>query len=124
GGTPAYSYSWNTGATTASINSLVAGTYSVTVTDAHSCTASCSYTVTEPSALSVSCSKTDVSCNGGSNGSAAVAASGGTQPYNYSWSNGGTTSSIGALVAGTYSVTVSDNHGCTGSCFVTITQPD
>ena len=50
-GTPAYVYSWSNGGSTATITNLTAGTYTVTVTDANLCTASCSYTVTEPSLL-------------------------------------------------------------------------
>src|SRR5439155_1568827 len=74
GGTTAYN---GTGTFT-----VTAGSYTYTVTDAHGCTAITSITVTEPSALSATgTAVTHVSCNGGSNGSASVAASGGTAPY-------------------------------------------
>src|SRR5207248_2695316 len=118
-----YGYSWSNGANTSSTTGLPAGTYSVIVTDNHGCTATCSYNVTEPSALSASCSGTNVSCNGGSNGSASVVASGGTPSYNYSWSNGGTSASISGLAAGTYAVTVTDAHGCTATCSYAVSEP-
>lgn len=65
----------------------------------------------------------NVSTYGGSNGSAEVVATGGTQPYSYSWNNGKTTASISNLNANTYVGTVTDANGCTGSATVTITQP-
>src|SRR5207248_2279386 len=118
-----YGYSWSNGANTSSTTGLPAGTYSVIVTDNHGCTATCSYNVTEPTALSASCGGTNVSCNGGSNGSASVVASGGTSPYGYSWSNGANTSSTTGLPAGTYSVIVTDSHGCTATCSYNVTEP-
>src|SRR5205823_4690681 len=123
GGTSPYTYLWSTNATTTAISSLVAGTYSITVTDNNGCKNNCSYSVTQPTALSTSCSGTPVSCNGGNNGSALVAASGGTTPYGYLWSNSATASSISSLVAGTYSVTVTDGNNCKASCSYTVTQP-
>src|SRR5207302_1418276 len=78
---PPYSYNWSTGGTNSSVSGLGAATYNVTVTDGHGCTSSASANVTEPSALSVVCGGSNVSCNGGSNGSAGVTASGGTPSY-------------------------------------------
>src|SRR5207247_482065 len=102
GGTSPYGYAWSNGGTANSISSLTAGTYCVTVTDNHNCATSCCYTVTQPSAaLNASCSGTNVNCFGNSNGSAAVSATGGTAPYGYAWSNGGTANSISSLTAGT-----------------------
>src|SRR6185295_15645078 len=76
GGTPGYSYLWSNAAVTSSIGGLTAGTYTVTVTDANGCTATCESEVTEPaSAVSASCSATPVSCFGGNNGTADVTAS-------------------------------------------------
>jgi len=124
GGTTVYTYSWNTGATTASITGLAANTYSVTITDANSCTDSSSITITEPTAL-VSSAVVDstVSCNGFSDGGATASATGGTGAYTYSWSNGATNASITGVVAGTYSVTITDANSCTDSSSVSITQP-
>ena len=123
GGTAPYTYLWNNVATTNSISGLVAGTYSVTVTDANGCTTTGSYTVTQPTILTSVVSGTNVSCFGGANGTAAVNATGGTAPYTYLWSNAATTNSISGLVAGTYSVTVTDANGCTITGSYTVTQP-
>jgi len=73
--------------------------------------ANCTVTATFVTALSASTTKSDVSCNGGSNGVAAVTASNGISPYFYSWSPSGGTGSIATgLAAGTYTVTVTDNR--------------
>jgi hypothetical protein len=123
-GTAPYTYMWSNSQTTASISGLVAATYTVTVTDANGCTLSCNYTVTQPAtALSIACSGTNVSCNGGANGSATVLATDGTAPYTYAWSNSQTTASISGLTANTYTVTVTDANGCTLSCNYTVTEP-
>src|SRR5207247_8979931 len=118
-----YAYLWSNPPTTSSNSNLAARTYTVTVSDNNSCTATCSYAVTQPTALPAAGSGTNVSCNGGTNGSASVVASGGTSPYSYLWSNGPTTSSNTNLASGTYTVTVSDNNGCTATCSYTVTQP-
>ncbi|WP_374759626.1 beta strand repeat-containing protein, partial [Emticicia aquatica] len=64
-----------------------------------------------------------VSCYGGNNGRATVAASGGQTPYTYLWSNGATTATVNNFTVGTYSVTVTDSRGCYATATVTITQP-
>jgi hypothetical protein len=133
GGTPGYTYDWDpgtpTGDGTTSISGLTAGTYTVTVTDANGCTASQSFTVTQPTALSVTAdTQTDVSCNGGSNGSASInTPTGGTPGYTYDWNpgtpTGDGTTSITGLTAGTYTVVATDANGCqTAEAFI-ITEP-
>ncbi|MBL0051842.1 MAG: SprB repeat-containing protein [Bacteroidetes bacterium] len=69
------------------------------------------------------CSGTDVLCNGGSDGSASVTATGGTAPYTYLWSNGSTDASITGLTAGSYTVTVTDATGCISSCTHIVGEP-
>ena len=126
GGTGTYTYAWApSGGTAATASGLAAGTYTVTVTDANSCTTTQSFTLTEPSVLVASAgSQTNVSCNGGSNGSATVNATGGAGGYTYSWwPSGGTAATASGLIAGTYTVTVTDANGCTATTNYTITQP-
>ncbi|MBI4647163.1 MAG: gliding motility-associated C-terminal domain-containing protein [Bacteroidia bacterium] len=124
GGTPLYSYLWNNGDTSDSLNGISAGIYSVTVTDNNGCTIDSSVTINEPSILLLSAtSQTNPSCYSFSNGSATVAASGGTAPYSYLWNTGNTSASLSGLSAGIYSVTVTDANLCTSSTEVTITEP-
>jgi hypothetical protein len=129
GGAGSFTYDWNpgtpTGEGTTSVTGLSAGTYSVTATDANGCTSSISFTITEPSPLVVApASQTNVSCNGGSNGTATVSVSGGTPGYMYSWTpNVGTTATVNGLVAGSYNVNVTDANGCQASQTFTITEP-
>jgi gliding motility-associated-like protein len=125
GGTLPYQYHWTPGnLTTPSVSSLAAGNYTVTVTDANSCTQSVSISISQPQQLNVNALSTDISCFGNNNGTATVNVNGGVAPYNYNWTpNGNTTASLSSLAAGNYSVTVTDNKGCTSSSQVTINQP-
>jgi len=109
GGTGSYGYLWSNGETTQSIQ-ISAGTYSVTVTDQNSCTASASFTATEPDALALTINKGDVLCVGGT-ASVSANVTGGTPPYSYLWSNGATTQTVN-LPVGNFSVTVTDANGC------------
>ncbi len=116
------SFLWSNGQTTATISGLSANTYTVTVTDESSCTATTSVTITEPSLLSVNTTGTSVTCNGSSNGTATANPTGGTSPYSYLWQTLQTTQTINGLSSGTYYVTVTDAHGCTTSGFYTVNQ--
>lgn len=123
GGSPVYAYVWNTGATSSSVTALMAGTYSLTVTDANSCTALALTTVMQPTPLSITSAQTNILCNGGTNGQANITVSGGTLPYAYLWTTGAITSSIDNVPAGIYVVTVTDVSGCSQTKSFTLTQP-
>jgi gliding motility-associated-like protein len=125
GGTSPYTYLWATGGqTTQTVNSLVAGTYTVTVTDNKGCTATSTNTVTQPTAISVSLTSTSASCFGSSTGSINSTVSGGTPAYTYSWTPGGqTTANVSGLAAGSYTVQVRDNLNCLQTASLTVTQP-
>ena len=125
GGTPAYTYLWNTSPvqTTATATGLSANTYTVTVTDANSCTKTASVTITQPSVLSVTVTSLASSICLGSN--TTLSATCGTGA-NYSWSpstglNTTTASSVTASPVSTtiYTVTASAN-GCSASNSITI----
>jgi len=124
GGSAPYTFNWGGGITTEDRTGLVAGTYTVTITDANGCTGTVTATVTQPPAMSATTSQTNISCNGGTNGTAGIVVTGGTAPYTYSWSpSGGTAATATGLLAGTYTVTVTDANACTLTRTVTITQP-
>jgi hypothetical protein len=124
-------YEWDGGETTSSLSDLCTGTYTVTVTDllGLGCSIVRSIIVPEPDVLTVTAVATtnyngyNISCNGGSDGAATANVSGGTTPYSYAWSNGYTGKSPTGLSAGTYSVTVTDSHGCTTNSSVTLIEP-
>ena len=121
GGTPAFTYAWSNGGTGTSITVDNGGTYIVTVTDSEGCTATDEVVVTESTSPVVTCTGNNGMC---ALGSASVSATGGTMPYTYVWSNGGTTANIIDLDDGTYTVTVTDSAGCTSTCEVIINNTD
>ncbi|MFH2141167.1 MAG: PKD domain-containing protein [Bacteroidota bacterium] len=125
GGTPGYSFLWSSSAgSSATAVGLTAGTYYVTITDINGCHATTQVTITEPPLMNVNISSVDVSCYGGANGSATASVTGGTPPYMYTWSPyGGTSSTANSLIAGTYTLIITDNHACQKAVVVTISQP-
>ena len=120
GGTTPYTYSWSNGQNDVSSNStdkvsnLVGGNYTVTITDANSCTGTAALNISSPVAFSDTKVVTTATCNT-ANGTASLTISGGTNPYTYSWQQPGgqTTNIVNSLAAGIYSVTITDANGCT-----------
>jgi len=129
GGMAPYTYLWNdlNGQTTVTATGLIAGTYTVLVTDNRSCTDSASITIVQiastPLSVNIS-SVTNVLCNGNSTGSATASTSGGTLPYAFVWNDPSSqTDSIATgLTAGTFVVSVTDSAGCPGSDTAIITE--
>ncbi len=123
GGTSPYTYSWSNAQTGSTASGLGQGSYTLTVTDANGCTGTATIVITQPAVLTAVASGQNVSCAGGNNGSATVTAGGGTTNYTYSWSNAQTGATASNLIAGTYTITVTDANGCTATATVAITQP-
>ncbi len=128
GGTGAISYSWvNGGGTnvgnTATVSNLLAGTYTVTATDASGCSNTATATISNNSAGSVSVVSTNSTCSGACNGSATATVTGGTLPIVYSWSNGATGVTATGLCPNTYTITATDGVGCILTTTATITEP-
>ena len=140
GGSPGYTYAWTT--TDGSIPSgqeveqspsgLTAGTYTVVVTDSKSCMTTTSVLVGQPvAALAVTETHENVSCNGEDDGSIDLSVTGGTTLYTYAWTTVDGVIPAGqeddedlsGLVAGTYSVVITDAHSCVTSTSVVVTEP-
>ena len=122
-GTPPYTYVWSNGAVAQDLSNIVAGTYTVTVTDANNDTDVVTITVNQPANITFSASIIDVNCNGANNGAINLTLNGGTPPFFYTWSNGAVTEDISNLVAGTYFVAISDANGCTITLNGNVVQP-
>jgi hypothetical protein len=123
GGTPSYTYFWNNGSTNDSISGLDTGSYSCLVIDNMSCATTKWFTISQPDSFLVSKIVSNVSCNGGNNGTATYAAAGGTPSYTYLWSTGDTYSSDSSLTAGTYTCLMKDSHNCSITDTFTIAEP-
>lgn len=125
GNTPGYTYAWNTNPvqTADSAIGLSFGPYTCTITDVNGCITTVSQQVSQPSLLTVNLPKTDVRCYGDSSGSITAIAMGSVPPYVYAWSTGDTVVAIPNIPIGTYSLTVTDDHLCTVSASIVITEP-
>lgn len=110
-------YNWSTGSTAASINTTQSGTYTVTVTDVNGCTGLAVHTLSVAASLAPIITPEPYQCD------SRVQISAGTGFTTYNWSNGQTAAGISVQNAGTYTVTVSDASGCTGTAEQTVTIP-
>ncbi|MEO6883596.1 MAG: SprB repeat-containing protein, partial [Bacteroidia bacterium] len=125
GGTPAYTYGWTpSGQTTQTATGLAPGTYTVAVTDSKGCVKDTTIIVPGSPAVTVTISPTNILCNGANTGILIASPAGGTTPYTYSWSpSGGTSATASNLVAGNYTLTVTDAAGCTVTAIANVAQP-
>lgn len=118
-------YVWNDAVITQDRENLASGVYSVTYTDAHTCTGTASYILISPNEIFVEVVATQqVRCFGESNGSIQINPSGGNPPYYYRWANGATTPSLNNTVAGTYELTITDADNCALDTVFYITEPN
>ncbi|WP_118975858.1 DUF7619 domain-containing protein [Taibaiella koreensis] len=115
-GTPPYSYLWSNGATTPGITGLSQGSYNVIVTDANGCARQRFRQVTQSPFITANVTPTNPTCTQ-NNGALMTFGAGGTPPYTYLYSNGGTTQGQNGLAPGAYVVTITDANGCTGQAF-------
>ncbi|MBK7944301.1 MAG: SprB repeat-containing protein [Flavobacteriales bacterium] len=136
GGTGPYTHAW-TGpngftASTQSINAIALGNYTYTITDSNGCSAAEAFTLTAPAPLSGIANAATVNggwnigCNGAATGSINANASGGLAPITFNWSGPGgfnsTNADISALIAGNYTLTITDANGCTAGTNIALTQ--
>lgn len=124
GGTPPYSYLWNTGSISPTLTGVPAGTYSVTLTDNAGCQNITIVNLTQPTLLHADVIGFDPTCNGLNNGYVFSIPSGGTAPYSFYWPfNNSTNDSIVNVNAGNYVVNIADANGCTATNSVILTDP-
>ncbi|MFN7014265.1 MAG: SprB repeat-containing protein, partial [Bacteroidia bacterium] len=124
GGTAPYSVLWSTGATSNNISGLCAMSYSVTVTDANSCSVTNNFTITEPSPVTATFSTNNPQC-GQCDGSATVSPSGGVgAPYTVIWNTVPAQSGVTAsnLCAGLYDAIITDASGCADTVSVPVSN--
>ena len=120
GGSGGFTFAWSNGAIGNMISNVAAGTYTVTVTDSANCTSLGTVTINGSTAgPQIATSIVDTSC-GENNGFASVSAVGGNGGSTFVWSNGTVGNMISNVAAGNYSVTATDNAGCTSVASVTI----
>ena len=120
-----FTYSWSTSPvqTGGNATGLCAGNYSVLVTDNQGCTSTSSVTVTEPLPLQLSAVITNSTCIGCFDGEIDVTVAGGTPGFQYLWSIGEITEDLSILLAGSYSICVVDQNGCSLCDTYTVLDP-
>jgi gliding motility-associated-like protein len=125
GGTAPYTILWSNGSGSATVSGLCAGSYTVTVTDANGCVEVVPFTIGQPDAIIITTSTLGASCFGVCDGEAYASAVGGSGVFTFVWSdlNATANDTVTAFCAGQYSVTVTDDTGCSATAQVTITEP-
>lgn len=125
GGTPGYTLSWSTPTGTVAggvLTGLCVGSYTFNIVDANACTASSVITITQPSQITATLNPVNPTCPGSNNGSIGFIPGGGTPTYTFNWSSGSGNPNIN-LGAGTYTLFITDNNGCSNSFTTNLTAP-
>jgi hypothetical protein len=125
GGTPGYSFAWSNGATTQNLSNVVAGDYFLTVTDANNCTAEATAFISGFDEIIIDLQASDASCTDAEDGEILINnITNGVPQFSYAWSNGATSADISQLVAGTYTLTVTDDLQCTATATAVVEELD
>ncbi len=116
-------YEWSFGSTSKSPVNVPGGKHEVKITDARECILFESVTIGQPEELTAEISATDISCTGATEADINLVVEGGTGPYTFLWNTSATSPGLVDQVAGTYSVTITDDNGCSIERSITIEQP-
>ncbi|MFK8101105.1 MAG: gliding motility-associated C-terminal domain-containing protein, partial [Saprospiraceae bacterium] len=120
GGTAPYDLQWNTTVVPDSMM-LPAGTYTVTVTDQNACQTTATTQIGEPNLLTVNLNiSNNLNCSNSTDGALSATMNGGTPPYNLQWEDGNNNANRTNLIAGTYTITVTDQNQCTATEQITL----
>lgn len=122
GGNSPFTFRWSTGETTQTISNLSAGSYRVTTTDALGVFTYTAITLKEPDVLFVGVTSQNATCIGKADGSSTASVYGGTAPYKYTWSTEDSSQAIKNILAGTYTLVVTDANGCMANSSFTLTS--
>lgn len=121
GGTPPFSFLWNTGDTIPALSGLTAGDYQCTATDANGCQSAGIGTVLfNNEGLWINLDQTYPTCPQGNNGLTEAHVMTGTPPYSFLWNTGSTNEVVENLTPGLYTVTITDQNGCVGKMNTTL----
>ena len=123
GGVPPFQISWSTGDTTATVYHLMAGIYTVMISDSSSCVISDTVIVTQPLSLELTLTADSVTCDGFADGNAFAAIIGGTSPYHLNWNTGDSTNAIYGLGPGVYTIIVTDSNNCIIADSILVSEP-
>ena len=124
GGVGDYQFHWNTNDTSPNLENLMAGTYTVTVTDDNMCEQIAEFVVSQNSTINVNSTISDVSCYEGTDGAIEILPTGGIGGFSFVWNTGDTTQNINQISAGDYTVTVMDENNCQDIQLFTVKTPE
>lgn len=112
GGSSPFGYAWDNGASSEDLSVVAPGTYGVIITDMNGCSTSTSATVNGSPGVQADATLVQNLCYGNAEGSINLNVTSGTAPFSFSWDNGASSEDLSGLMAGEYSVTITDANGC------------
>ena len=121
-GSEPFNYNWSNGATSADLNGLSGGVYTLALTDAANCQVIETYEILEPEELTLMMTGTDETGSNFNDGTISTTVTGGVEPYTYIWSNGSASPNLTNLSPGVYELTLTDANGCQTAGLLSIAE--
>jgi len=112
GGSEPYQFLWTTNQTTATIENLFAGEYSLLLTDNFGCEVNSNFTVNQPDSIEIDFAVTNPLCYLPNSGAIEIEVIGGVEPYNFLWTGGETTQNLWNIPEGVYKIQITDANSC------------